>query len=99
MDNKTKYTFDELYAVWKTLREMDKEFMFNGNYVGNICTINPLPNAYIGFINYNDDDSECGVEKKEGKIGLGLYTDKGDKGTYELADFVDEFEIYEPILS
>jgi hypothetical protein len=95
MDNKTRYTFDELYAVWKTLRDMDKEFMFNGNYVGNIITINPLPNAYIGFINYNDD-SECGVEKKEGKIGLGLYT---DKGTYELADFVDEFEIYEPILS
>ena len=99
MENKTRYTFDELYAVWKTLREMDKEFMFNGNYVGNIITINPLPNAYIGFINYNDDDSECGVEKKEGQIGLGLYTDKGDEGTYELADFVDEFEIYEPILS
>ena len=96
MENKTRYTFDELYAVWKTLRDMDKEFMFNGNYVGNIITINPLPNAYIGFINYNDDDSECGVEKKEGQIGLGLYT---DKGTYELADFVDEFEIYEPILS
>ena len=96
MDNKTRYTFDELYAVWKTLLEMDKEFMFNGNYVGNIITINPLPNAYIGFINYNDDDSECGVEKKYGQLGLGLYT---DKGTYELADFVDEFEIYEPILS
>jgi hypothetical protein len=67
--------------------------MFNGNYVGNICNMNPLPNAYIGFINYNDD-AECGVEKKNGK--LGLYT---DKGTYELADFVDEFEVYEPILS
>jgi hypothetical protein len=95
MDNKTKYTFDELYAVWKTLRDMDKEFMFNGNYVGNICNINPLPNAYIGFINHNDD-SECGVEKKYGQLGLGLYT---DKGTYELKNFVDEFEVYEPILS
>jgi hypothetical protein len=95
MDNKTKYTFDELYAVWKTLRDMDKEFMFNGNYVGNICTINPLPNAYIGFINHNDD-TECGVEKKIGQLGLSLYT---EKGIYELEDFVDEFEVYEPILS
>ena len=95
MENKTRYTFDELYTVWKTLLEMDKEFMFNGNYVGNIYNINPLPNAYIGFINHNDD-SECGVEKREGQLGLGLYT---DKGTYELKNFVDEFEIYEPILS
>ena len=91
MDNKTKYTFDELYEALNNLRH--KEFMFNGNYVGNICNMNTLPNAYIGFINYNDD-AECGVEKKNGK--LGLYT---DKGTYELADFVDEFEVYEPILS
>jgi hypothetical protein len=69
--------------------------------VGNICNFNPLPKPYLGFINDNDD-SECGVEKTDGK--LSLYTDKGIVIYYTESgdDFKDEFviyelEIYEPI--
>jgi hypothetical protein len=94
MDEKTRYTFDELYEARNILRQRNKEFIFNGKYVGNICNVNPLPKPYIGFINYNDD-SECGVEKTDGK--LSLYTDKGIVIYYtESGDNLkDEFEIYE----
>jgi hypothetical protein len=94
MENKTRYTFDELYEARNILRQRHKEFIFNGKYVGRIWNVNPLPKPYLGFMNYNDD-SECGVEKTDGK--LSLYTDKGIVIYYtESGDNLkDEFEIYE----